>query len=163
MLTQVLNEAQERRLGPVEVVEEDEHRARESQGFEQAADSPGDLLRPREDVVEADGAGEPGDDEASVFGVGQEGEQLRARLVAAVLVLDPGERLQHDREWEVRDPLAVGDAAALEPPRALADHRRELVAQPRLAGTGLTEDRRDTTASILDSRIERLQELRQLE
>ncbi len=36
------------------------------------------------------------------------------------------ERLQHDREREVRDPLAVGDAAALEHRGTLADDAHEL-------------------------------------
>ena len=129
-LDQVLDEAQECELGPVQVVEEDEHRPLPRQRFEQAADRPGDLLRSREDVVETDRAGEPRDDEARLRHIGQEREQLLARRVAGVAVLDPRERLQHDREREVGDALAVRDTAALEHRRALADDGCELVCEP---------------------------------
>jgi hypothetical protein len=78
----------------------------------------------------ADRTGEPRDDQVRLRHTGQEREQLLARRVAGVAVLDPRERLQHDREREVRDALAVRDAAALEHGRALADDGCELVREP---------------------------------
>ena len=139
VLEQVLDEPQERRLGPVQVVEEDQHGPLPRQRLEQAADGPGDLLRAREHVVEADRAGEPGDDEVRLRHARQQREQLLACRIAGVAVLDPRERLQHDREREVGDPLAVGDAAALEHGGALADDCGELVGEPRLPGAGVAE------------------------
>ena len=73
-------------------------------------------------------------------------------VVAAVLVLDPGERLQHDREREVRDALAVRDA----PPSRTAARslttvasscaRRDLPA-PASPSTVATRHERDSSAS----------------
>ena len=147
----------------MQVVEEHEQRPRPGESFQQAADGPGDLLRPREQLIESDRSREARDDKARVLHVGEQGEQLRPRRLAAVLVLDSGERLQHDREREVGDALAVWDAPALEHGRAVTDDCRELLREARLARARLAEHRRHAARARLQRILERLDQLRQLE
>ena len=83
-LDQVLDEPQEGRLGPVEVVEEDRAPAAPARATRAGGGPPRRSPPAGEHVVEADRACEPRDDEARLRHAGQEREQLVARRVAGV-------------------------------------------------------------------------------
>ena len=115
---QVVDEVQQRRLGPVGVVDHDDERALAGGGLEQPADRPGRLLRLGR-LVGLPGGGE----HAAVDHVGL--------LVAGEERLDVPELPDDLRQRAVREPLAVAEAAP-------ADHERvqlraRLVGEPRLA------------------------------
>ena len=159
---EVLDQVQERRLGPVDVVEHDDDRVLLREGLEQPPHRPRDLLRSPEHVVEPDRPCQARRDEPSLVGVRRQLGQLRACLLASLVVVDSGEALEHDREREVRDPLSVGDAAALEHGRAILDPLHELLRQPRLARAGGCQHRHDLARRAARRALERLDQPPQL-
>ena len=86
----MFDQLEEGLLAPLDVVEDDEDRGR---GFEQLAESPGDLLPGRRNVL---------------------AEERADRLFRVRLDLDVGELLDDLDDRPVRDPLSVGEAAAAE-------------------------------------------------
>ena len=116
---EVLDEVEERRLGPLEVVEEGDQRPRPALGLEEAADRPGRLVRRCAGAAsEVDRGGDPLRDERC--------------FVAGEDALDPGEWIlsvvtaESLCERPVRDALAVGKAAAAHDRRLASDTRQEL-------------------------------------
>ena len=107
----MLDQVEERRLTPVEVVEEDDERALRGGLLEELANRPRDLLRGRRRLGLAEERGD------------RVRRLERGRGRAAELLHDLDHR-------PVRDPLAVGETAALDDPRV--DAREEL---PRRAAT----------------------------
>ena len=71
------------------------------------------------------------------------GAELRPSLVGRVVVDDPGLGLERLGEGPERDPVAVGQAPALESERAFAESSDELLGQARLADAGIGDDREE--------------------
>ena len=113
---EVLDQVEQRRLGPVHVVEDEDERPLPGQPLEDAA-------RLEEDL-------------AGRCSAGQDRVQPLARL------------LEHLRKRQPRGALAVGDAAADEHRRLVADAHDELARQARLADPGLADDRHQPAAAL---------------
>ena len=146
-LGQVLDEIEQRLLGPVDVLEHEHERLRGGELGRPLARCPGDLLlaalgldslqharRERQQV--GDGV------------VAAAGAELRHGLLDRVVVGDPGRDLHHLGQRPVGDPLAVRQGASGEHRRAL-DAGDELAHEPALAHAGLAVDREDVRALVL--------------
>ena len=125
----VLDEVEQRRLGPVHVLEHDEQRPLARQSLEEAPHRPEELLR-RAGVVAPECA-EPLND------------QIRVSLVAhrvghGVLAAEGADEL---RERPERDPVAVGETASCDEGCGRAGLGHELRNEARLAHTGGAHDR----------------------
>ena len=147
----VLDQVEKRRLGPVDVVEDDDERLLLRERLEQPAHGPERLLGRAAGAVPADDRGDPlGDDRG-----------IRAsdrRFDPGAHVLLP-ERLGDDlRDRTEGDSLAVRQAAAGEDARALADLGRSLREQARLADTGGAEDGEEVAGAALHRACERVLE-----
>jgi hypothetical protein len=117
---EVVDEVEEGRLGPVQVVEDDDDRRKR---FEQAPDRPVDVAALRSNGAEADRT----DDRVRRL-LTEEPHQLLARIGAADLLHDLAQR-------PVRDAVAVRQTAADEHAR-VARRPHELAHEPRLADAG---------------------------
>ena len=121
-LGEVLDQLEQRLLGPVDVLEDEDERLRVGELGGPLARRPGDLLLAAlglDRLEHADGEREQVGDRV----VAALGAQLRDRLLDRVVVRDPGRDLDHLGERPVGDALAVGKRAAGEDARAL-DARR---------------------------------------
>src|SRR5581483_4111927 len=87
---EVLEQVEERRLGPVDVVEEDHQRLPLRERLEQAAHGPEDLLRRRVRVREPEQAGEALPHELAVLGRGEQPDELLTRPPGRLGGLEPG-------------------------------------------------------------------------
>ena len=139
---QVLDQVEQRRLGPVDVVEHHHHRRRPGQRLEHPAHRPLDVLRRRGRVRPADRARHHRRRELVLLVAGH---QLGQGLGAAEVVDDVLQR-------PVGDALAVGQAAADDDPRVPLEVGEELPCQPRLADPGRPEHRGDDAPPLLDRR-----------
>ena len=136
---QVLDELEQRLLGPVDVLEDEHERLNVGELVGPGTGCPGDLLRAAlllDGVEDAGGEREQVGDGLVLTALAQ----LLDRLANGVVVGDPGRRLHHLGERPVGDPLAVGQAAAGQHGRALerADELTDkaALADPRLAVNG---------------------------
>ena len=155
----LLEQVEERRVGPVDVVDHDderlalgEHREQRAPGAvqldtERGRLEPGELLVAR---VETDRERERS---GRVRQIGEKlgGERLDPRDadVGRVVVRDAGEALQDLGERPVGDAVAVGEAAPDEDPRAL-EPREQLAHEPALADAGVAVDRDELRALLGD-------------
>ena len=122
----VLDQVEERLLAPLDVVEDDDQRPLRRSLLQRLAERPGDLLRRRRRLALAE----------------QRADRHRGGLVRGQHV----ELLQHLDHRPVRDPLAVGEAAAADDRRL--DRSQNLRGQPGLADAGIADDR-DQLAALL--------------
>ena len=106
---QVLEQVEERRLGPVDVVDDDHDRTVGGKHLEEPASAP-EQLGQRELVAgEADGGGQPIDD----LGVADQGLDLVERQLGRGVDVDAGSVPDDLAERPEGDALAVGQGAAL--------------------------------------------------
>ena len=117
----VLDQIAERLLAPLDVVQNDDKRSLRRSLLQRLAKGPGDLLGRRRRLALAE----------------QRADRRRGVLVRGQLV----ELLQHLDDRPVRDPFAVGEAAAADDGRL--DRGQELRGEPRLADTGVADDRHE--------------------
>ena len=158
-LGEVLDQLEQRILGPVDVFEDEDQRLGVGQLGGPFVRRPGDLLLAAlgfDPLEHAHG----------------EGEQVGHRVVAAaraelghgfvdrVVVRDPGRDLDHLGERPVRDALAVGERAAGKNRRAF-DAVRELAREAALSHARLAVDGEEMRAAIADHARERV--VKQLE
>ena len=135
-LRDVLEQVEERRLRPVHVLDAHDERRAGGERLEQPPHRPERLLAAERAVVAADRRSHAPGDPLRVRLVG---EQAVERLVAAELLHELAER-------PVRDPLAVGEAAAAQHGRRPADLAEQLGREPRLADSGRPGDRAEQAA-----------------
>ena len=121
----VVDQVEQARLGPVEVVEHHHQRPPAGQQLQQPPDRPGRLLGRAGGGLEPDELGDPAGDVVAVVPGVQQPAQLGAGLGRGVGVGDGGGLADHLGHRPVGDALAVGQAAA-------AQHGR-----PRQGGHGL--------------------------
>ena len=158
-LGEVLDQLEQRVLGPVDVFEDEDQRLCVGQLGSPLVRRPGDLLLAAlglDPLEHADGEGE----QVGHRVVAAAGAELGHGFVDRVVVRDPGRNLDHLRERPVRDALAVGERAAGKNGRAF-DAVRELAREAALADAGLAVDREEMRATVADHASERV--VKQLE
>ena len=146
----MLDEIEQRRLGPVDVLEDDEQRPFARERLEQAPHGPEELLR-RSRSAAAERA-EALDHER---GVGLVAHRVRHGLLAA-------EPLDELRQRPEGDPVAVGEAAPGGDGRVLADLGDELGHEPRLADAGRADHRHQPALAPLRARRQLVSKEREL-
>jgi hypothetical protein len=152
---------EERRLGPVEVVEHDHERTLRSDGFEEPLNGCEALFdtcsRLRESNQLGDAAGN-----RERFVAGNELYELRFGVLRGIALEKPRGLTKHLSQREVRDSLAVRQAAALKHERAFVDRVEELRGEPRLADSGGAEDGEELRGLVTHSLVERVPKTPQL-
>jgi hypothetical protein len=129
----VLEQLEQRRVGPVRVLDDEHERALGGDRLEQPPHRPERLARLRRVVGEADRAEHAGGDRLGLVDARQRRiEPLRGRAA--------GELADHLRERPVRDRIAVGKAAPDRDRRRSGDVGHELAREPRLADPGRPDD-----------------------
>src|SRR5581483_7196603 len=159
---EVREQVEERRLGPVDVVEEDHQRLPLRERLEQAAHGPEDLLRRRVRVREPEQAGEALPHELAVLGRGEQPDELLTRPPGRLGGLEPGGLSNDLDRRQERDPLTVRMAAGADEPHLVADLRQELEREPRLADPRRAADEDEPASPLPARRGERLAEHRKL-
>ena len=139
---QVFHEMEQRRLGPVDVVEDDDDRALARQGLQQTPYGPEGFARRSRGLRKPDQFGDAAGDDVRV-------------LLALEQLTDAGQRcvrrrLTHDlRNREVGRSLAVRHTTPDEHLRFAAHCRHEFAREPCLADPGLADERHDSTFPVL--------------
>ena len=113
---EVLEEREQRRVGPVDVLDDQHERSPLRDRLQEPA--PGGeqlLLRRRLARVDPEQRQQPRPQPRPVVGLGQHRLQLRGRDLGRVGLEDPGVRLHDLAQRPERDPVPVGQAAALPP------------------------------------------------
>ncbi len=144
---EIVDQVDEGRLGPVDVVEDEEDGLRPRERLEQPPDSPVRLAE-RCGLCAFGERGEPGEHQ---FGV-QLGRERTLRL-------GPAKRAEQRQEGGA---LAVGDAAGDEHRRARFLAQRQLAGEPGLADPRLADDRDHAAATLVASSRERRAEVGEL-
>ena len=142
---QMLDEVEERGLGPLQVVEEDDERAGPAFRLEETADRPGRFVRRSGILSEVDRGGDPLRDQRCLV-AGQNASDPGERFLSVATAEGLGER-------PVRDALAVGKAAAAHHRRLASDTRQELRDQPRLADARGPENREQEARAFPDGSL----------
>src|SRR6266508_4548551 len=153
---EVLDEVEERRLGPLHVVERHYDRSLLRQRFDQLPHRPERLLVRGVALPEAGGGCEPVDDDLGLGLACEERGQLRASVLRRVAWADRGGLADELRERPEGDALAVGHAAAHQDARLFAELREELVHEPRLPDARRAEDREEMAGVLVDGPPESL-------
>ena len=152
---QVLDEIEERRLGPVEIVEQHDHGLARRDGLEEATHSPEHVLARRVTGHESDRGGDPVSDLRAIPLVGHECTQLGQRGGAIVRLIDPGCGPDDLGDRPVCDPLAVGQASPAQDRRPVADAADQLEHEPALAHAGRAEEREQAAPPLREGILER--------
>ena len=150
---QVLDQVQQRRLGPVDVVEDDDQRPLRGERLEQLPDGPEDLLR-RSAAAEPDRGGDAVGDHSPRPAATRPAPQPLERLLVVECVVEPGGRLEDRPDRPVGDALAVRNAPSREGARAVRG-RDELTHQPGLADPGGAEHGYELAALLRDGPLVR--------
>ena len=159
---QVADEVEQRRVGPLQVLEDEHRRAALGQALEEQP--------PRgEEVVTVEGGllGDPEQlcqpflDPAALVGVGQlvleRLPQLGRSFAGVLLLADPGAHAHHLGERPVRHAVAVGQAAATVPEDVVdepVDVALELRREPRLPDPGDADDRDEPRPALVARGVE---------
>ena len=150
-ISQVLDQIQQRRLCPVDVLEHEQHGPLAREHLDQPAHGPENLFLDGPARAGTDRALDPLGD-----GVRVRVEQLANAAIAC--------HLRHDLPHRpVGDALAVGQTAAREHARLTLEQACELLRQPALADARRAEHRHQMTAPLSPGALERLAELGELE
>ncbi len=146
--TELRDEVEERRLSPLQVVEDQDERALFGQELEESADRPECLVGRSSRAAEPYRLAHPGSDRRRLtrhhrgnFGLSPLG---------VVVTLDARGRRDGLAHGEERDALAIGQASPTQHTRLPFEARDRLVDQAGLAHAGLAEDRRELGSPIPD-------------
>ena len=156
----MLDEIEERGLGPMDVVEEDQERSLPCKQLEELARAPEELLQRELLATEPDRRGDSVDDVAAAFAheCGELGERCFRRIVLA-----DGRGLSHGLDKRPEgDPLPVGEAATAQDLRPRSDPLDELVVEARLSDTRVADDGDEPAGSLGDRFLERREETLEL-
>ena len=162
---ELVEEVEQALVGPVDVLEDENERALLGESLEEAA--PGGERLVAAVASELRLAGEPEEREEVRFDarlVARAGERvldglvdLRRDVLRRVLLEDAGLRLDDLAERPERDPVAVGEAAALAPGDELGiglDDALELVDEPALADAGDADQREELRRALVPRPLE---------
>ena len=139
-LEQVLDECQQRLVGPLEILEDEHQRALVGEPLEEEAPGGEQVLPVGVDpLLQAEQVRQPRADPGSLVGVGnvlgQAGGELLARGILLLALEDLGAHAHHLRQRPVGDALAVGEAAAAVPPDVAREPVEVLEELPRQPAT----------------------------
>jgi len=109
---QVLHQVEERRLGPLEVVENDDDGTAPPQPFQEPANGPERLLQPRHRTLDSHHGRDPLFDQRTVLGSGDDGVDLGAGFDLRVVVGDAACVLHELGHRPEGDALPVRQAPA---------------------------------------------------
>jgi hypothetical protein len=147
----VLDEVEERRLAPLDVVEDDHERAFVRMGLEQLARGPERLLAGSGVVLEPDGRRDPVGDQPRVL----VSLQLRRDAGDDLLAVQLSHRLEERPE---RDPVAVRETAPAGDGGRVGDLLEELLDQARFPDPGGAEHGEEVACALPDRPLVRLLE-----
>ena len=135
----MLDQVEEGRFGPMDVVEERNHGCARSQTRQELARRPVHLVQRKRRCAQAYRRGQT----LGHIVVARAGQKLGARLLGCV-VFENARRVADDAaQGPERDAVAVGKASTLEHTRTAAAAFDKLTQQARLAGPGVTEHRHE--------------------
>ena len=134
-LDHVLDELEERRFGPVDVLEEHDERSHRCEPLEELASPPVELLHRERLLREPDRRRDARDTSSS-----SSRAPASVRVLRRVALGDPRGLADGLGERPERDAVAVREAAAAQDHGLPLDRPDELVDQPRLADAGLADD-----------------------
>ena len=151
-IRQVLDQIQQERLRPMDVVEHHDERPLSSQMLEQLSHAPRRVLGGR-GLRPAEQAAHEARDAVAVFGVTQHSGERGERRCGVVGLAAAG-RLPDDlAERVVRDPLSVGEAPAAQHGRVVGA-AEELADEPRLADARGAEQREQMGGALVPGSLE---------
>ena len=156
-IREVLDQVEERRFRPVDVVEHEDDRALASEMLEQLADRPERVLRGAE-LSPAEQAGDLARDPIPIGCAGEDRVELGPRRRRWVALGDPRSLMHHVREWEEGDPFAVREASSAEEGRLASRPRLELVDEARLPDACRPHQREEVGGSFGHGALERVLE-----
>ena len=148
----VLEQVEQRGLGPMDVVHDDDEGARERERLEQPAERPRGFLGRAWLVTRPDRAHDQPRCDRPALDVRQEPCELRLGLGSGDLVYDLA-------EWEVGDALAVGNTASDDDACLLLQRVHELPRQAGFADPGRPDDRGEPARRLSHGGVERASEL----
>jgi hypothetical protein len=152
----VVDEVEQGRLGPVQVVQQHHQRPLAGQRLQQPAHRPRQLLGAVVQLGQAEQAGQPLDDQRGVLLAGEHRLQLGPGGVRPVGVGQARRRAQQLGDRPVGDALAVRQAAALEHGRPPVDLGEQLRRQPGLAHPGGPEHGDQVAGAVAGGGLERV-------
>jgi hypothetical protein len=136
----VLNQVEEGRFRPVDVVEDDDDGLVAREAFEELAHAPERLLARAGFASPREEAPDQRDDPIGVVRANEQRPNLRTRRLEIVVSRDAGGLLDDLGEREERDAVAVRQAAAAQHPGGCSRTGQELLHQPRLPDARGTEE-----------------------
>ena len=150
----VLDQVEQRRLRPVDVVQRDDERPRHSERLEEPAERPGGLLGGARLVTRADGAEDQPLCDVPTVDVRQERTEGRSEI---------GYRdVAHDiREGEIRDAVAVRNAASDNDARVLLERPQRLPRETRLADARWPDDGGEAARRLAHRDVECIAQVRE--
>ena len=153
---EVLDQLEEGRLGPVDVLEQDHERLLAGGCLEQLADRPERLGRVGGGLRLAERTSHALDDRGRVLVVLQQPRDPGLRLLGALVVRGAHEALDDRAQRPEGEALAVGEAAAGHDLGLAAQRGPEVLRQARLADPGRADDRDQLAAAPRDRAVEGL-------
>src|SRR5919106_2090073 len=153
---EVLDEIEQRFLGPVDVLEEEDERLHVAERLHDLPRRPRDLLGASLALERLEHPRREPEHVCDRLLLAAR-PQLLERLLQRVVVGDPGGGLDHLRQRPVGDSLAVRQAASRQDARAL-EPVDELPREAALADSRLAEDREQMCAAVADGARERVLE-----
>ena len=121
----MFDEVEQRRLGPVDVIEHEHDGTALGQGRDQSPDGPEDLGERERGVGQTSGRGDP----VGYRLVPDEAQDPGHRPFWRVLLVDPGRLLDDLDQGPERDAAAVGEAPAADDVRLVGEESQELTGQ----------------------------------
>ena len=169
-LEQVLDEVEERGVGPLQVLEDEDDRAcsasrsKKSRQAEKRSSRSGAVRSASPSRCASLGSSQP---RSSASGTCSSigARSLASARLGRLLLEDPGPHPHHLGERPVGDAVAVGEAAAPVPPEVVGEPVHvllELPGEPRLADPGDPEDRDEVRLALLRAGVEELLDQPQL-
>ena len=155
-LQQMLHQVEQRRLGPVDVLEYQDQRPAARERLEQLRHRPREVLARAVHLFEPRGLQHALRDQRGARALGQRRHQGRMQIA-------PAGKLAHDlAERPVGDPLAVGQAAAGQHGCPVAQGAVQLAGQPGLADAGRAEHDHALRRALVGDALEGLAQGAQL-
>ena len=144
----MVDEIEERRLGPMEILEDDDQWTLARERLEQLPHRPEGLLRRPSCRGPTDRGVDPRGDRVGLAVVAEERDERQGRIVCCEVLDDLAERPE-------RDALAVRKASSGDDPGASCEHRAQLRRESRLPNPRRSEDREEVIRLVLDRPVER--------
>ena len=153
-LGEVVDEVEQRRFRPLQVVEDDDDRTVERELLEEASDRPEQLLDRRRLGGDPERLGQLGEDRLGIVDAGEAIAQPVEDVGRLGLLVEPDRGAQELRDRVPGDALAVRQAAAAQDLGVRARPGEELVDEPALADAGRAEDGDEDAAFLDDGPLE---------